>query len=220
MNARFFMAIILSYLMSIFFVSNLSYGKSGNNYVLNKIKDFVYANGTPHSLNSVYGIETPDDGFSAFYIYLWKNNLVYISVKDSVRVYPFIYKDEEERKHSGNDYSRCNVSIKYDGKIAIPIRKFQSGSAEDSAPCLGYNTGYRIIKHPGKNINWFIFKVVYEDANLNSHEIYEVYFISKKENKFCYSERVTGLINNNKRFDINKETPRELDFDECGNFVR
>ncbi|MDB6374259.1 hypothetical protein [Photorhabdus bodei] len=211
MNIRNIITIFF-YLVGILFFNNLAYSKDENGFIFKKIKEFVYVNGKPHSLSSVYNIETPDGGFSSFYVYFWKKN--------EAKIYPFVYEDEKERKRSGNDYSRCNVFIVNNRQVAIPIRKFQSGSAEDFEPCLGYNTGYREVKSPGHNINWFIFRVVYEDANLNSHETYEVYFISEKKNKFCYSERITELINKKKMLDINNEIPKGLDFDECGNFVK
>ncbi|WP_036774437.1 hypothetical protein [Photorhabdus australis] len=64
------------------------------------------------------------------------------------------------------------------------------------------------------NVIWLIFRVMYEDTNLNSNEIYEAYFISKNKNKFCYSEWITRLINKSNRFDVNKAIIGDLDFDD------
>ncbi|WP_387489271.1 hypothetical protein [Photorhabdus sp. RM96S] len=71
MNVRYII-IIFFYLVGILFSNNLVYGKDENSLILKKIKEFFYVNGKPHSLSSVYNVETSDSGFSAFYVYFWK----------------------------------------------------------------------------------------------------------------------------------------------------
>lgn len=50
--------------------------------------------------------------------------------------YPFVF-NREGVPGKEEPYSRCNVVLKVEEQNFIPDRKFKSGYAEDSEPCLG-----------------------------------------------------------------------------------
>lgn len=187
-----------------------------NDYISKKIEEFADSSLT---LDLVYNIETPDEGFPPFYVYFWKKNSISFNGKDSIVIYPFVYQDEKEWKRSRNGYSRCNVGVVYNGKMAIPNRKFESGNSTDSSPCLGYNQKYKSIVGLGNDIVWLVFNVAYRNAILNIEESREVYFLSKNKNKLCYSERITGMINRKVKMNLKTIGLEQSDFDECGDFA-
>lgn len=205
MKLNFFIFLLLS-------ISNVVYADDNYHSASREIKKFVYANGEPHSLESIYNVNAPDDGFDSFYIYsLVKSDILF--PRGNYKIYPFVYSDEKERKLSGDNYSRCNISIEYNGNVSIPNRRYKSGGSEDFSPCIGFESSYKIINNKTDDVAWIIMDVVYKNATLDIEKTKEVYFLLKDKGRVCYSEKATELINKNKISYKIKLT--EHDYDEC-----
>lgn len=73
--------------------------------------------------------------------------------------YPFVF-NREGVPGKEEPYSRCNVVLKVEEQNFIPDRKFKSGYAEDSEPCLGIEK-LRVVQ--GNNdIKWYVTYALYQ----------------------------------------------------------
>lgn len=141
------------------------------------VKSYTYKEGKPYGLSQVYQVNAPDDGFPPYYVFL---NLV------KSNAYPFVF-NREGLKGKDEPYSRCNVVLKVNDENLIPSRKYNSGYAEDSEPCIGVSR-LQIVKGD-KDIKWYVSEVLYKAGDEEPEKTDEVYFYS--ENNFCFSEVVS-----------------------------
>lgn len=87
-------------------------------------------------------------------------------------------------------YSRCNVVLKVEDQNFIPDRKFKSGCAEDSEPCLGIDR-MQIIKG-NKDIKWYVTEALYQSEGDTPDKTEEIYFYSGKV--FCFSKYFSSKL--------------------------
>ncbi|MDN2485280.1 hypothetical protein [Kosakonia sacchari] len=171
--------------------------------VLSAVKNYTFKEGEPCGLIRVYQINTPDSGFSPYYVFLK------LGIENA---YPFVFNREGI---SGKDepYSRYNVVLKVNNQSLMPDRKYKSGYAEDSESCLGIEK-LRVVQG-SKNIKWFMIDALYQSESDTTEKTEEVYFYSG--GGFCFSESKSVKLVANK---ITMEDLKNLaldkeDFEEC-----
>lgn len=170
------------------------------------ITSFIYSNGEPEGIESIYDVDAPDNGFGKYYVYNLKEKL-------GVKVFPFVYQVKNESDNDESNISRCNIAVKVDDSVIIPDRKFNSDSSENSSPCIGFKNDYRVLKSTNNERYYLlIFDVLYMQASSEVDEIKEVYFYLSDKHRICYSEKLTSDLNMNKKINLLQSN---LDFKEC-----
>ncbi|WP_455843808.1 hypothetical protein [Pantoea agglomerans] len=178
--------------------------RANNNFdVKRSVEKYVYKNGKPYVLSKVYEVMAPPSGFLPYYIYSDENTYVY----------PFVF-NREGIKGINEPYSRCNLAYAINGMVFIPGRKFNSGYAEDSEQCLGFDGDVKTLKN-SKGIEWFVTKAVYEVDPDKPDSTYEVYFYLN--GFFCFSKNDSHLISVNEGdiLILKNKGVAEKDFMEC-----
>lgn len=112
-------------------------------------KDYTFKEGEPYSLSQLYKVNATNVGFPPYYIFMQ------LGVEYA---YPFVF-NREGIPGKDKPYSRCNVVLNCNAQYLIPDRKYNSGYAEDTEPCLGMEN-LRIIKG-SKDIKWFATDALY-----------------------------------------------------------
>jgi hypothetical protein len=193
--------LLLSLLSVINFYSSGTLASSMD--VLSAVKNYTFKEGEPYGLPRVYQTNTPDSGFSPYYVFLK------LGIENA---YPFVFNREGI---SGKDepYSRCNVVLKVNNQSLIPDRKYKSGYAEDSEPCLGIEK-LRVVQG-SKNIKWFVTDALYQPENDTTEKTKEVYFYSG--GSFCFSESKSVKLAANKitMEDLKNLVLNKDEFEEC-----
>ena len=142
---------LLGFIIAINFFSSDAF--ADNMGISDAVKSYTCKDGEPYGLSKVYQINTPDSGFPPYYIFLK------LGVENA---YPFVF-NREGVPGKDEPYSRCNLVLKNNDQYLIPDRKYKSGYAEDSEPCLGIEK-LRIV-HGSKDIKWFVSDAIYQSEN-------------------------------------------------------
>ncbi|WP_373225120.1 hypothetical protein [Enterobacter cloacae complex sp. ESBL7] len=176
---------------------------SDDSDVISVVKNYAYKDGEPYALSQVYAVEPPDEGFLPYYIY-------HSTIEG---VFPFVI-NREGVKGKDEPYTRCNIAFKINGKVLIPERRYNSGYAEDSEPCLGFLGSIKKIQGKG-NIDWLVTNSVYQIESDNPDKINEVYF--NTGNKICYAGDISVRLSSGKikLSSLGRVLPASNDFSEC-----
>ncbi|MGO2259189.1 MAG: hypothetical protein ACTH5S_15485 [Hafnia alvei] len=197
--------IIIFMIIPLMFLSK-GYCKGIDKNTDDNITSFIYSNGEPEGIESIYDVDAPDNGFGKYYVYNLKE-------KSGVKVFPFVYQVKNESDNDESNISRCNIAVKVDDSVIIPDRKFNSDSSENSSPCIGFKNDYRVLKSTNNERYYLlIFDVLYMQASSEVDEIKEVYFYLSDKHRICYSEKLTSDLNMNKKINLLQSN---LDFKEC-----
>lgn len=167
------------------------------------VKNYTFKEGEPYGLSQVYKVNAPDVGFPPYYIFM-KLGVEY--------AYPFVF-NREGVPGKDEPYSRCNVVLNFNSQYLIPDRKYNSGYAEDSEPCLGMEKLW-VIKG-SKDIKWFVTDTLYKSEGDTPERTEEVYFYTN--GNFCFSQEASVKLAANK---ITMEGLKNLaldkkDFEQC-----
>lgn len=103
--------------------------------------------------------------------------------------------------------------LKINDQHLIPDRKYNSGYAEDSEPCLGIEK--LTIAQGSKDIKWFVTEALYQSGNGMPEKTEEIYFYSG--GVFCLSEGKSAKLAAKKISikDLKSLTLDKKDFKEC-----
>lgn len=167
------------------------------------VKNYTFKDGEPYGLSQVYQINAPDAGFQPYYVFLKLG--VY-------NAYPFVF-NREGVPGKDEPYSRCNVVLKVKDQNFIPDRRFKSGYAEDSEPCLGIEK-LRVVQ--GNNdIKWYVTYALYQSEGDTPEKTEEVYFYSGGH--FCFSKEISKKLAAEKisMIELKNINLGKKDFEEC-----
>ena len=198
MNIKF---LVLGVFSSISFYSSVSFANSSD--LSSAVKNYTYKDGEPYGLSQVYKVNSPDEGLPPYYIFMK------LGIENAI---PFVF-NREGVPGKDEPYSRCNVVIKVKDKFLIPERKYKSGYAEDSEPCIGIDK-LSIVKG-NQDVEWYVANAIYQSESQSLDSSEEVYFYS--DGNFCFSEGVTLKLSSKKINinDLKKISVDEKYFQEC-----
>ncbi|WP_237932103.1 hypothetical protein [Buttiauxella sp. S19-1] len=171
--------------------------------VSSAVKNYTFKEGEPYGLSQVYQVNAPDVGFPPYYVFLK------LGIENA---YPFVF-NREGVPGKDEPYSRCNVVLKVNDQNLIPERKYRSGYAEDSEPCLGIDK-LQTVKG-SKDIKWYVADALYQSEDNSPDKTDEVYFYSG--GSFCFSQSLSLKLAANKisMKDLKNLSLNEKDFEEC-----
>ncbi|WP_261641169.1 hypothetical protein [Erwinia mallotivora] len=192
---------LLGFIITINFFSSDAF--ANNMGISDAVKSYTYKDGEPYGLSKVYQINTPDAGFHTYYVFFK------LGVDNA---YPFVF-NREGVAGKEEPYSRCNVVLKVENQNLIPDRKFKSGYAEDSEPCLGIKK-LRVVQG-NKYIKWYITYAQYQSESGSPEKTEEVYFYSGGH--FCFSKEISKKLAAEKisMIELKNINLGKKDFEEC-----